>query len=721
MTKEFFELLYRFCDDKYLLEFRTLPKVTQKWFPLDGTSNGMWGYLNSVKKGHNVYFGVGLRKSNGGGKVHVAQVPCVWVDVDFKHFPTPSDAKDAVFRALPFGWSIIVDTGGGYHAYAILQEPAEPEDFERIECINRGIARRIGGDLNATDIARILRVPNTRNLKYNNKPLVKVVHADDVTYSLDDLSVFEDLGEKKHTPLELSIEAHLKNSVGIRRCLENCTFLRHCQLDAETLSEPEWWAMISNLCAFRGGRTIVHELSKPYPKYTPEETDRKILQCLDQPIVGCAKIKEIWDCGKTCGVKAPANLAWKLAGSTETDVNPFTEIDKYRWEQVNLAVPKFGFIKEYVEYAESLTDAPRVFHLFSGLTALSHAAVGVSTPGFGGQALRPNLWTVLLAPSSAYRKTTSISIARRLLTMAGFSFLPQEFSQEQLIVELSNKPHTMLWFSEFGKALSMMNREYMAGTKDLLSDLYDCPDGYSRDLRKESFHIERPYITMLGATNIDWMLDKNIRQDLRGGFLARILWVAATSKKYTMDVPPERNVALEEKLAAFLKDINTIRGAEFRTDDLNEFRAQLREEMDRIVRSSEYSLELSAIYTRFQSYAIKLAMLFDLSMGATGGNISTTAWGHAIACIRVLMSTIEDILRQVPLNRDDTLYVEVRNHLVLLHQQGTAWVLDKELAKRMHRPVSLVRRLLTDLSELGIVNVRRLEDKRHALEAQMKV
>lgn len=129
---------------------------------------------------------------------------CVWADIDFKAYASEADAKAAVHKALPFGWTYLVDSGGGYHAYAMLDEPVGPDEFDRIERINRGIARRIGGDLASTDAARILRVPGTLNFKYSPARPVKLAEysgVGEVRYSLDELSMYEDLGEKeRHRP-----------------------------------------------------------------------------------------------------------------------------------------------------------------------------------------------------------------------------------------------------------------------------------------------------------------------------------------------------------------------------------------------------------------------------------------------------------------------------------------------------------------------------------------
>ena len=97
---------------------------------------------------------------------------------------------------------------------------------------------------------------------------------------------------------------------GAEAILNNCAFCQHCRDNAETLSEPEWYAMISNLARAEGGRELVHELSKPYPGYSPAETERKIEHALqDGEPHTCQYIQD--NLGFTgcpaggCGVKAP--------------------------------------------------------------------------------------------------------------------------------------------------------------------------------------------------------------------------------------------------------------------------------------------------------------------------------------------------------------------------------------------------------------------------------
>ncbi len=64
--------------------------------------------------------------------------------------------------------------------------------------------------------------------------------------------------------------------MGLKQIESQYDFIQHCRDNAATLSEHDWYAMITNLVPFQGGIARVHELSKDYPTYTVQETDNKI-------------------------------------------------------------------------------------------------------------------------------------------------------------------------------------------------------------------------------------------------------------------------------------------------------------------------------------------------------------------------------------------------------------------------------------------------------------
>jgi hypothetical protein len=96
----------------------------------------------------------------------------------------------------------------------------------------------------------------------------------------------------------------------IRLIMSRCEFLQHCDRDRAALSEPEWFTMITQFCGLPGGEQWIHQLSQGYPKYSAEETDKKIDHARDGSpgAHSCSLIKQLYDCHRDCGVTAPARL-----------------------------------------------------------------------------------------------------------------------------------------------------------------------------------------------------------------------------------------------------------------------------------------------------------------------------------------------------------------------------------------------------------------------------
>jgi len=108
-------------------------------------------------------------------------------------------------------------------------------------------------------------------------------------------------------------KAPADTSEKISNIIDSCAFLSHCRDNAASLSEPHWFMMIQVLAREYGGPGMIHSLSKDYPGYNPEETDRKILNVLNnQPApLTCRFIKTSdsgFNCGKDCGVTSPIQL-----------------------------------------------------------------------------------------------------------------------------------------------------------------------------------------------------------------------------------------------------------------------------------------------------------------------------------------------------------------------------------------------------------------------------
>ena len=138
------------------------------------------------------------------------------------------------------------------------------------------------------------------------------------------------------------------DEVAMRKLLENCAFIQHCRDNATTLSEPFWWSMVHCLAVFgEPGKKKIHELSKTYPGYSKEETDKKIVEAIKVAAkdVGphtCLFIQQGigFACPEKClarelQTKAPAGLAIILANQELR--SPYLYRDKQGW---HLNIPK---------------------------------------------------------------------------------------------------------------------------------------------------------------------------------------------------------------------------------------------------------------------------------------------------------------------------------------------------------------------------------------------
>jgi len=133
----------------------------------------------------NIYSGVASRKDYDGSKRGCLQISCLWQDIDFKDFPGELDDAFALLKKFPLKPSMIVLSGHGLHVYWLLREPVAAS--LEIECYLKGIRNELGADPAATQIAQLMRVPETFNHKNKNEVvLVELVESNDKRYVLSD-------------------------------------------------------------------------------------------------------------------------------------------------------------------------------------------------------------------------------------------------------------------------------------------------------------------------------------------------------------------------------------------------------------------------------------------------------------------------------------------------------------------------------------------------------
>jgi len=367
-----------------------------KYFSVDEKEQMMacireWGLT------HNTYIGVNPRSEafspyrRGKGE----DVPCVvgaYQDYDIQglahketRLPETAEALYAFLDSLPVKPTFLVFTGNGAHAYWVFEIPFQignQEDRSYIEGILKSweqyvhnLAYEQHGWVfdSVADLARMLRAVETTNFKTNEKPVCRLVSMTENRCTPEDLQAFCGKISRSIPLAEADTDDFALMGTGSsEELISKCAFLQHCRDEAANLSEPYWFAMISNVAPTADGHEKVHELSEPYLGYTYEETEKKYLAAAkaDKPIT-CDYIKNklCFNCGKNCGVKAPIALIHGKKSTPSVWDEPIP-LDGYQVPAFPVdALPKA--IREYVLAVSESTQTPVDLPAVTALAILS--------------------------------------------------------------------------------------------------------------------------------------------------------------------------------------------------------------------------------------------------------------------------------------------------------------------------------------------------------------
>ena len=157
--------------------------------------------------------------SSGSREVNkVYSVRASYLDLDGKYAEehkdiTPEDWVRVIIvhceaKKIPVP-TIMVFSGNGIHVKWLYKEAVTGENlkkFERLEKKLQKLFAELGADIKATDLARVLRVPGTKNCKPETIDRdVRVVNLTSETYDFEEfLAVIDDLvpGDSDEKPLE---------------------------------------------------------------------------------------------------------------------------------------------------------------------------------------------------------------------------------------------------------------------------------------------------------------------------------------------------------------------------------------------------------------------------------------------------------------------------------------------------------------------------------------
>ena len=270
-----------------------------------------------------------------------------------------------------------------------------------------------------------------------------------------------------------------------------------------------------------------------------------------------------------------------------------------------------NFLNLWVKSLSEITDAPKIFLTFSGIALLS----GVLNKFHfkWPQETHLNLYILLLAPSTFYRKSTCAHFVSAYLKNCNPNLkLPESFTVEALY-QIMNEQHRglIIWPDLIQVKEFLMAKNYNKGLSAFLSEIYDYEDTWERrTVRGGKIIVEEPVISILAAGITNWFTKNLNPLDFQGGLWTRFLFVPAPEmeRKYTLP----KSFIFDPKILKRLRVLNNLEAGEVDLSQIKplilEWGAKHQEE------TQQLDIEImSRMYQRLEVMLFKLAAILQIS------------------------------------------------------------------------------------------------------------
>lgn len=270
-----------------------------------------------------------------------------------------------------------------------------------------------------------------------------------------------------------------------------------------------------------------------------------------------------------------------------------------------------NFLNLWVKSLSEITDAPKIFLTFSGIALLS----GVLNKFYFKFPRRThlNLYLLLLAPSTYYRKSTVVDMVKDYLEETNPDLiLPESFTVEALYKIMSFRPKGLVTWSELIQVKEFqMATSYNKGLPSFLSDVYDYKKRWERQtVRDGKIIVNEPVISILAGGITNWFT-KNLQiLDFQGGLWTRFLFVPAPEMKREYTLP--KSFVIDPKILKRLRVLNNLEAGEIDLSQVKpmilEWGAKHQEE------TQQLDIEImSRMYQRLEVMLLKLAAILQIS------------------------------------------------------------------------------------------------------------
>jgi hypothetical protein len=511
----FFDYVFANDDVGYICICTSTPKrkttFKQHFFEWPTEKEEMLRFVADASSNHNVWFGINLLSKAERKKEYCLPTNTVWADLDTCDPATVDPEAQCIIQTSP----------GRYQAIWRLETIIDPHHASHLSKRIAYAYSASGADKSGHDLTQLLRVPFTRNYKYDNQigdvPICSLERAYDTLLPVE---LFESLPDIERTYDDGYVEMPQIDKLppADETVLKYWPGLHKTSFQTLYTNEPEddWsrvlWRVVN--LAFEAGMSANEVFSVALAaKCNKYARDKRPITHLWQEVLraqaGQERLAQL--IGKFEPLKIPELLnSQELAGLPRT------------------------LVEEYAEWAANATDATPVYHELNAFLLLSMlSASGLKLNTSYGTFI-PNLWGLILGESTLTRKTTAMKLALGFIEDIDRELVvATDGSAEGLLSSLAARPNLVsVYYRDEVAGLfdGMARKDYLAGMQESFTQLYDVPTFYSRKLRKETITITNPVFVFYGGGIRDKMYSLINEQMILSGFIPRFLVVCGDTE-----------------------------------------------------------------------------------------------------------------------------------------------------------------------------------------------
>lgn len=492
----------------------------------------------------NIYFGIhpiNEQKNGRGTSETVQAVNCLYAEFDAKDFDNDKDAALNHILDLEINPSACIDSGGGYHCYWFLTEPVliDNDNREEIDTLQKDWVKTVNGDPGAADLARVLRIPDTWNMKYQPKRKVEKVWLDpENTFTLYELENLIKPETKAQKPATHFAENTRSFSAGDWK--QSLAYWTDKALDRARPGNRDNTGVWLAAQLRDAGLTPEQAMSSDYPEKVPQTKDRYTRKDWERTCKSIYRGKRR-DPARNLNAPAPETIQkTKLSEVTGMKVQQAVEIETKQTDNDKLAppLPRYAqpdpdlvsdagkWIDTYTNYARCVSPmTPDIFHESAALFLVSVIVARRIKLPMAYDTIYPNLFIAWLAETTLYKKSTALNITKRILYKHFAHLLTaQDFTIESFISDMAGiqpnnheKVSTQeqeawqkerdfaaqrgLVLDEFSGLLAAAGRDYNGGLIEALLHFYDCDQHFVRSTKGQGrITVRNSYLSFLGAS-----------------------------------------------------------------------------------------------------------------------------------------------------------------------------------------------------------------------------